>query len=188
MKICEAFIIGGSAGSIQVLLKILPDVDPLITFPIVIVLHRKSGKESNLSDLLQKRTSLTVKEVEEKEELTAGTIYLAPPDYHLLIENLKTFSLDVSEKVNFSRPSIDVTFESASSVYSEHLYCLLLSGANRDGTYGLQQVKRYGGTVLVQHPDSAAVPYMPENARIFVKTDAVLYPEEMAAFINKLSK
>lgn len=186
MKNCEALIIGGSAGSLEVLLKILPDFDPLLSFPIIIILHRKSGKDSILIDLLAAKTKLLVKEIEEKEKIMHGTLYIAPPNYHVLIENSKTFSLDASEKINFSRPSIDVTFESAAEVYNENLVGLLLSGANGDGTKGLRMIKLNGGKAICQNPTTAVVSYMPEYALDNVKIDAVLDPAEMADYINKL--
>ena len=116
------------------------------------------------------------------------TLYIAPPDYHLLIENDKTFSLDASEKINFSRPSIDVSFESASQVFKENLVCLLLSGANSDGTKGLQKVNEKGGSVIIQDPSTAIVPFMPEYAIENVANDAILDPKEMANYINQLPR
>ena len=129
---------------------------------------------------------MMVKEVEEKEEMLPATIYIAPPNYHLLIENDHTFSLDASEKVNFSRPSIDVTFESAAEVFKENIVCLLLSGANSDGSAGLKIVKEFGGAALVQDPDSAVVSFMPESAIANVEVDAVLKSSEMSEYINNL--
>lgn len=187
MKKCEAFIIGGSAGSLEVLLKILPLINPAINFPIVIVIHRKHGADSLLPDLLSGRTSLRVKEVDEKEALVAGTIYIAPSDYHLLIEQDRTFSLDYSEKINYSRPAIDVTFQTAAEVYKEKLACLLLSGSNSDGVNGLKSVKHWGGMALIQDPKSAQVAYMPAQAQANVKIDKVLSVEDIAEFINLLS-
>lgn len=185
---CEALIIGGSAGSLDVLLKMLPDIEADLTFPVIIVIHRKPGKDSMLTSLLANKTKLPVKELEEKEEIKAATIYITPPDYHLLIENNRTFSLDASEKVNFSRPSIDVTFESAAEVFNENLVCLLLSGSNNDGTYGLQKVKENGGIAIIQDPASAVVPYMPEHAAENVTIDKILGVEDIAAYINQLKK
>lgn len=187
MKHCEALIIGGSAGSLEVLLKILPDIKITLSFPIIIVLHRKSGKDSILTDLLGSKTKMIVKELQEKESINAATIYIAPPNYHLLFENDRTFSLDGSEKINFSRPSIDVAFESAAGIYKDHLAGLILSGANSDGTAGAQKIKQNGGLVFVQSPDSSVVSYMPESAIEHVAVDAVLDPEEMANYINQLS-
>lgn len=188
MENCNALIIGGSAGSIEVLLKILPGLNSFLDFPIVIVLHRKSGKDNILTYILSTKTQLRVKELEEKEKIKPSTIYLAPPNYHTLIEADQTFSLDASEKVNFSRPSIDVTFESAAEVFKNNLVCLLLSGANNDGTEGLKKVKHKGGKVIIQDPNSAIVRYMPEFAIEHVNPDAVLNDSEMAAYINKLSQ
>jgi len=187
MKKCKAFIIGGSAGSLDVLLKVLPNVDVNISFPIIIVVHRKHGADSLLPVLLSTRTKLIVKEVDEKEKIVAGTVYIAPSDYHLLIEQDETFSLDYSEKINYSRPAIDVTYQTAAEVYKTKLACLLLSGSNSDGVNGLKSVKAWGGMALIQDPDSAQVAYMPEQAKLNVKIDHVLPIEAMAEFINLLS-
>ncbi|RZK70050.1 MAG: chemotaxis protein CheB, partial [Pedobacter sp.] len=171
---CEALVIGGSAGSLEVLLKALPVLDVTLTFPIIIVIHRKHGADSLLPDLLSSRTRLRVKEIDEKEAIIAGTIYIAPSDYHLLIEQNRTFSLDYSEKINYSRPAIDVTFQTAAEVYKNKLACLLLSGSNADGVNGLKTVKRWGGLALIQDPDSAQVAYMPAQAKLHVEIDEIL--------------
>ncbi len=186
MSNCEAIWIGGSAGSLDVLLKVLPRLREDIDFAIVIVLHRKPGADILLTDLLSSRTNIPVKEIEEKDPVKPGVIYLAPSDYHLLVERDSTFSLDHSEKVNYSRPSIDVAFESAAEVYKEKLVGLLLSGANADGVNGLLKIKKMGGRVIIQHPDSAKVSYMPAQAGLYVDYDALLQIEEIADWINKL--
>ncbi len=186
MQECKALIIGGSAGSLEVLLKLLPDLRVDLSFPIIIVVHRKQGTDSLLLDLLSSKTILKVKEVEEKEEIAAKTIYIAPSDYHLLLEKDFTFSLDYSEKINFSRPSIDVTFQSAAEVYQDKLACLLLSGSNADGVNGLNTVKSYRGVALAQDPATASVSYMPDQAILKVKIDHVLNVEDMANYINAL--
>ena len=188
MKKCDALIIGGSAGSLDVLLKVLPEIDSSINFPIIIVLHRKPGSDNLLTDLLKSRTLLPVKEVEEKESICDSAIYIAPSNYHLLIEKNHTFSLDNSEKVNFSRPSLDVVFQSAAEVYKEKLVCFLLSGSNEDGVMGLKEVKLSGGKVIIQNPKSAAVSYMPGQAELNVEIDEILEINEMAGYINQLSK
>lgn len=184
---CDALIIGGSAGSLDVLLKVLPLLNPKISFPVIIVVHRKHGTDSLLPELLSGRTKLRVKEINEKEPIEAGTIYIAPSDYHTLIEHDHSFSLDYSEKVNYSRPAIDVTFQTAAEVYREKLVCLLLSGSNADGVNGLKSVKAWGGTAIIQDPATAQVSYMPEQALIHVKIDSILRIEDMAEFINLLS-
>ena len=122
----RVLIIGGSAGSLDVLLNILPKVEQPLSIVIIIVLHRKSSIQTSLSDLLTTKTKHLVKEADDKEKIQKGIIYLAPADYHLLIEQDMTFALDDSEKVNFSRPSIDVTFEAAAEVFKDKLKCLLL--------------------------------------------------------------
>lgn len=186
MKGCKALLIGGSAGSLEVLLKILPDLRTDLPFPIIIIVHRKQGTDFLLSDLLSSKTTLKVKEVEEKEEICDKTIYIAPSGYHLLLEKDYSFSLDYSEKINHSRPSIDVTFQSAAEVYTNKLASLLLSGSNSDGAYGLKAVKSYGGLTLVQDPTTASVSYMPEQAILIAKIDHVLKVENMANYINSL--
>ncbi|MGE6218194.1 chemotaxis protein CheB [Nubsella zeaxanthinifaciens] len=187
MKKCGALVIGGSAGSLDVLLKVLPEVNANIDFTIIIVVHRKQGTDSLLTDLLSYRTDLKVKEADEKEKILSGHIYIAPSDYHLLVEKDFTFSLDYSEKVNYSRPSIDVTFQTASDAYGDRLVCLLLSGSNADGVNGLITVKKNGGLALVQDPDTAQVSYMPEQAILKANVSKVLKIEEMASYINSLS-
>jgi len=184
---CDALIIGGSAGSLDVLLRVLPFLSPALSFPIIIVVHRKHGADSLLPELLSGRTKLVVKEIDEKEPVKAGVIYIAPSDYHTLIEQDHTFSLDYSEKVNYSRPAIDATFQTAAEVYRSKLVCLLLSGSNADGVNGLKSVKAWGGTTVIQDPASAQVSYMPEQASIHAKIDYILPIEDMAEFINLLS-
>jgi len=183
---CSALIIGGSAGSLDVLLQIFPDLKKEINFPIILVTHRKSGNDSLLTDLLQSRTGLEVREAEEKEPILKGNVYIAPADYHLLIEENKTISLDYSEKVNYSRPSIDVTFQSAAEVFKNELVCVLLSGSNADGVEGLKSVNNLGGFVVVQNPNTAIMPYMPQQAIDHVKPNVILDSFNMAEFINKL--
>lgn len=184
---CEALVIGGSAGSLEALLKILPNLKTTLAFPVVIVLHRKNTADSTLADLLSSKTNLLVKETEDKEPLIAGQIFVAPADYHLLFENRTLLALDDSEKVNYSRPSIDVTFESAADVFGPALTCLLLSGANADGSAGLIAVKERGGRVLIQDPGSADSPFMPLQAIAAVRPDAILKTQAVADYINTIS-
>ena len=186
MKKHRALIIGGSAGSLDVLLKVLPNIKPGVPFPIIIVVHRKQGMDSLLTDLLSYRTTLKVKEAEEKEPILNGNIYIAPSDYHLLVERDFTFSLDYSEKINYSRPSIDVTFQSAAEAYKDGLVCLLLSGSNADGVNGLVSTNFFGGISLVQEPSSAQVSYMPEQAILRTNVN-ILKIEEMSTYINAIS-
>ncbi|WP_294819671.1 chemotaxis protein CheB [uncultured Flavobacterium sp.] len=180
---CRVLIIGGSAGSLEVLLKILPQLAS-VTFSLVIVLHRKSAEDNTLEELIAAKTAVPVTEVEDKTPMLAGSIYIAPSDYHLLFENDDTLSLDTSEKVNYSRPSIDVSFESAAEVYGPSLCAVLLSGANADGTAGLIAVKNAGGTVIIQDPETAEMPFMPNNAIENITPDHILNIEEIGELIK----
>ncbi|RYF82560.1 MAG: chemotaxis protein CheB [Chitinophagaceae bacterium] len=157
-------VIGGSAGSLDVVLKIVSGLPAQTKASFIIVLHRKSDSESILTNLLSIRTRLKVKEVEDKDEIHPGTIYLAPPDYHLLLEDEKNFSLDSSEKVHYSRPSIDVTFESVAETFGRRAIGILLSGANSDGAIGLKQLRESGGLTIAQDPKTAEVDFMPRQA------------------------
>lgn len=183
---CGAIVIGGSAGSLDVLLEVFPALKADLNIPIIIVVHRKGSSESLLTDLLQSRTALKVLEAEEKSLLEGGKVYIAPADYHLLVEDDHTISLDYSEKINYSRPSIDVTFQSAAEVFKGDLVCVLLSGSNADGVEGLKIVNNFGGRVVIQNPNTAIMPYMPQQASIAVKPNLVLDSFEMAEFINGL--
>jgi two-component system chemotaxis response regulator CheB len=183
---CSLLIIGGSAGSLDIILMLLPSLRPGLSFPIIIVLHRKNSFDSTLTDLLASKTMLPVKEAEEKDILTPGFIYVAPADYHLLVEKDRTLSLDYSEKVNYSRPSIDVTFETAAEAFGPELVCLLLSGASADGTEGLKAVKKHDGIVIVQNPVTAKVAYMPQHAISDVAVDRIIDAGEIDELVNTL--
>ena len=175
---------GGSSGSLDVLLTILPLFKPLLQTAIIIVIHRKNYRDSMLPGLFTVHTSLFIKEAEEKEPIIEGYIYIAPADYHLLIEADGTLSLDVSEKINYSRPSIDISMETAAEAYRNKVTGILLSGANADGVHGLQKIKEWGGFTIAQNPDTAIVNYMPRQAIERGVADVVLTPQEIAELIN----
>nr|WP_262708711.1 chemotaxis protein CheB [Chryseobacterium sp. CH25] len=145
-------VIGGSAGSLQVIIEMIKNLDDNIHIPILLVIHRKAQSGDILRTLLQQFTRISVVEVEDKTQLEDNTIYIVPADYHLLFENTKMMSLDSSEKMNYSRPSIDVTFRSAAEIYGEDVIGVLLSGANADGVEGLNYIKKimekYGFRIL----------------------------------------
>lgn len=182
---CKVLIIGGSAGSLDVLLKILPPLG-IPSFSIVIVLHRKNTDDTTLEELIAVKSKIPVKEVEDKTLLLPGFIYIAPSDYHLLFEKNDLLSLDTSEKINYSRPSIDVAFESASDIYGPSLIGILLSGANADGTDGLIAIKKAGGTIVVQKPETADMPFMPNNALLHTTPDHILDVSELLKFIASI--
>ncbi|WP_290838554.1 chemotaxis protein CheB [Flavobacterium sp.] len=182
----KILLVGGSAGSLDVLMKVLPELSRDLAFIVVLVLHRKNTDDSTLEELIAMKSTLPVREVEDKVELVPGNVYIAPSDYHLLFEKNGLLSLDASEKVNYSRPSIDVIFESAADVYGEMAIAVLLSGSNADGTDGLKAISEAGGVTIVQSPESAGMSFMPKSALDAVKIDYVLEPEEMAAFLNRI--
>lgn len=180
-------LIGGSAGSLEIVLELLKTLAAFSAYSIVIVLHRKGGEDNTLEELLVLKTKIPVKGVEDKTVLHQGTIYVAPSDYHLLFEKDGTLSLDTSEKINYSRPSIDVSFESAADAYGNGVAAILLSGANADGTEGLKTVKQAGGTTIIQDPDTAEMPFMPKHAMENAGPDKVLDVEGIAAFLNDIA-
>jgi two-component system, chemotaxis family, protein-glutamate methylesterase/glutaminase len=184
----KIIIVGGSAGSLDVLLKVLPNLDPIDRLAIVIVLHRRSADDNILEELLRMKSGLRIKEIQDKTVLKPGRIHVAPPDYHLLFEKDYILSLDVSDKVNYSRPSIDVAFESVADAFREKVVGILLSGANADGTHGLQTIRRNGGYAIIQSPDTADVPFMPTHALKVFTPDAVMTPPEMVTFVNAVGR
>jgi two-component system chemotaxis response regulator CheB len=188
MKRYELLVIGGSAGSLQVILSLLATSEKDFDFPVpvLVVLHRNGIFESSLEELLSVRTGLTIKEVEEKDILKPGIVYICPADYHVLLEKDHSFSLDYSERVNFSRPSIDVTFRSASDVYGPGLIGLVLSGGNADGADGLAYIHDQGGLAIVQDPLTADVPYMPQQAISRQRPDFIVPANELIFFIRGL--
>jgi len=187
IKDCKVVIIGGSAGSLQALLQILPFIENPISFAIVIVVHRKQSDEQTLEALLALKSQIKVREVEDKVKLEPGFIYIAPSNYHLLFEKNETLSLDTSEKINYSRPSIDVSFESAAEIYGNHLIGILLSGSNSDGTIGLRAIQAAGGINVVQNPLSADMPFMPNNAILHTAPDFILSTDEILQFIKEIN-
>ena len=180
----ELVVIGGSAGSFNVLLDLIPKLKTPIDFAIVVVLHRKSGSNTSISEVFNLKTKINVFECEDKDSLTVGNLYFAPADYHLLIENDRTFSLDYSEKINYSRPSIDVTFKVAADSYGEKMAAILLSGANSDGAQGLWYVHQKNGTTIVQDPLSSEIDVMPKEALKLFKPDFVANVDEISALVN----
>jgi len=181
-------VIGGSAGSLEVILELVNRLPLFSTVIIIIVVHRMIDHDTILEDLISYKTLYPVKEVEDKDAIIPGTIYIAPPDYHLLIENTDCFSLDSSEKVHFSRPSIDVTFESVAETFTSRVMGILLSGANADGAAGMARIKELGGYTLVQSPESAEMSIMPQQAINRNIVDRIVEPaqisEEMVRFVS----
>lgn len=166
--------IGCSAGGFDSLLRIFPLLTPKFAFSIAIVLHRPKTAETSFADVLNNRAGIEVKEAEDKLPIKPGTIYLAPADYHLLVEDNETFALSVDEPVMYSRPSIDVFFESVARAYRERATGILLSGSNADGARGLQSISLNGGITIVQDPKTTPYSEMPSSALKRFQPSAVL--------------
>lgn len=180
-------IIGGSAGSLNALMQILPALKTLNNFAVVIVVHRKSTDDQTLEELITLKSGVPVKAIEDKTILQPGFVYVAPSNYHLLFEKDDTLALDISEKINYSRPSIDVSFESAADIYEDTLVGILLSGSNTDGTDGLIAIKAKGGKIVIQNPLTADMPFMPNNAILFTTPDYILNNEEILKLLNLIN-
>ncbi|NCI46594.1 chemotaxis protein CheB [Sediminibacterium soli] len=161
----DIVLIGGSAGSLDLIIDILERLPPDFEIPLVLVVHRLKNTPSVLDELLSKKTGKhLVVEPEDKQSIRPGRIYLAPQNYHLLAESDHSFVLDYSEPIHYSRPAIDASFESFAGVYGSRMLAVLLSGANRDGADGLQAVLAKGGKAIVQAPGTAQYDAMPKAA------------------------
>jgi two-component system chemotaxis response regulator CheB len=174
IKKYEAIVIGVSAGGINALKSILYKLPGNFPYPVIIVQHLSANSDSAWITILDNNCKLKIKEADEKEQIEKGTVYIAPPNYHLLIEKNKTFSLTVDERVNFARPSIDVLFETAAEAYKDRLIGIILTGSSNDGTAGLKKIKEMGGLTIAQDPSTAESSYMPASAIASVPVDHIL--------------
>jgi two-component system, chemotaxis family, protein-glutamate methylesterase/glutaminase len=180
--------VGASWGGFEAVASLLAAIEPECRLSIVVGQHRGSDvTEGVFTRWLQARCALPVREVDDKDEIEPGAVYLGPADYHLLVED-GHFALSVDEPVRFSRPSIDVLFESAAEVYGDEVVAVVLTGANDDGCRGVLAVKEAGGMVLVQDPATAERPEMPEAAVATGIADRVLPIPAIAAALNDLGR
>lgn len=182
----EAVVIGGSAGGVEALAMLLPALPAGLNAPVIVVLHLPRDKPSLLVEIFARQCALPVEEAQDKAPIEPGTVYFAPADYHLLVDEGPCFALSLDEPVHYSRPSIDVLFETAADVYGEHLLAIVLTGASQDGAAGLAAVHRAGGITAVQRPDEAPSPYMPESALRTSPVDHVLPLAGIADLIGTL--
>jgi len=187
MSAAQAVVIGASAGALEALSAILPALPADFRLPVMIVVHVPPDKPSVLATLFQAKSRIVVREAEDKEPIGGGTAYFAPPDYHLLVEADRHLALSCDETVLFSRPSIDVLFESAADAYGPGLVGVVLSGANHDGAAGLRAIVAGGGIAVVQRPEEAFASAMPEAALAMCPAAHILPLHEIAAFLQKVS-
>lgn len=185
-KKAKVVVIGCSAGGFTVVFDIIAKLPKNFPLPVIVVIHRSRKHKSSIEDLLNSKSKLKVKAAEDKDQLKKGSVYFAPSDYHLLVEPDGSLSLDSSEPVLYSRPSIDVTFQSVTDVYKEDVIAILLSGANADGADGLSYISERNGFVIVQDPECAEVRTMPEAAISRGSADLILSNSEIFSFMEKL--
>lgn len=184
----EAIVVGVSSGgmnAMKVMFSLLPKD---FNTPVIIVQHIGAHSDSQWIKFLNDKSNLPIKEADEKEKIESGKVYLAPANYHLLIEKDRTFSLTVDERVNYSRPSIDVLFESAAEVYVDKLIGVILTGSNNDGANGIKRVKECGGLAIIQNPETAESAFMPKSAIAAITPDYILSLEAIAELLIELDK
>lgn len=183
---CGLVVIGGSTGGLEALLVLLEHLHQDYRIPIILVLHQRANRISGVPEFLATKTHLRVLEAEDKQPIEWGTLYVSPPNYHLLVEKEKMLSLSCEAPVNFSRPAIDVTFETAAAAYGAALTACVLSGANQDGARGAAEVKRRGGRVLVQSRTDAMMNIMPAATLAATSVDAELDMPALAHLLASL--
>jgi len=191
----EAIVIGVSSGGMNALKFISSALPADFSIPIIIVQHVSARSDNEWIKLLNKKSNLTIKEADEKEKIETGNVYIAPANYHLMIENDKTFSLTIDEYVNFARPSIDVLFESAAEAYKDKLIGVVLTGSNNDGSKGIKRIKELGGMAIIQDSETAESPIMPASAiaaclsgRQAVQLDYILSLEKIVQLLIKITQ
>jgi two-component system chemotaxis response regulator CheB len=180
----NAIVIGASAGGVQALSRILPALRADFAPPVIIVVHVPPRKDNALVELFARKCVLPVK---DKEQLVAGTIYFAPPDYHLLVETDRTLALSSEETVNHSRPAIDVLFETAADAFGPKLTGIILTGANHDGAQGLKAVGTAGGVAIAEDPATADVPTMPAAALTACPSARAMSLDQIVTFLQEPS-
>lgn len=183
----EAIVIGTSAGGFTALSRLLENIPADYSIPILLVQHRSKDSQDLFEDVLQKRCRIRIKQADEKEKITAGMVYVAPPDYHLLVESDKSFSLSSEALVHFSRPSIDVLFESAATAFRDKLIGIILTGANNDGASGISTIRKVGGMTIAQDPREAQHSMMPQAAIDTMNVQFVWHLPQIREFMERLS-
>jgi two-component system chemotaxis response regulator CheB len=184
----EAVVIGASAGGVEALSVLLPALAPGLSPPVFIVVHLPRAPPSVLAEIFTRKCAVPVREAEDKEAVSPGTVYFAPNNYHLLVDRGPQLSLSADDPVHHSRPSIDVLFESAVEIYGGRLLGIILSGANEDGALGLAAIHDAGGVTVVQSPQEARAPHMVLSALKLRPADRVLPLNEIADMLRTLDK
>jgi two-component system, chemotaxis family, protein-glutamate methylesterase/glutaminase len=182
----DVVVVGASLGGLRAMNDLLESLPEQMRVPMVLAQHRAPDSErDSLETLLQRHTHLTVREAGDKDRIEPGHLYVAPPDYHLLVER-DGFALSTEARVQYARPSVDVLFESAADVFGERTIGIVLTGANEDGAAGLRAITDVGGVAIVQDPETAAARQMPDAAIRATAADVVLPVPEMGPFLYGL--
>lgn len=182
----RVLLLGGSAGSFKLLFKLVKLLPKNLGKTVIIVIHRKKNFFSEIEKLFAENSRMLLAEISDKEPVRINTIYIAPPNYHTLIENEGFFSLDVSEPVWYSKPSIDVTFESVAEVYEQQVTAVLFSGANQDGAEGLLKLRQKGALTIAQDPQEAEMSEMPQSAIDIHAAQYVLRTDEIFELLENI--
>ncbi|WP_330925896.1 chemotaxis protein CheB [Candidatus Sororendozoicomonas aggregata] len=183
----EAIVIGASAGGLTAIMTVIKELSETFPLPILVAKHIAAADGGGAAKVLNKVTPMPVFEAMDKQPINPGSVYLAPANYHMLTENKALVCLNCDERVCHARPSIDVLFRSAASVFGDRLIAIILTGANHDGAEGVRAVKRLGGLTIAQSPASAESVVMPNAAIATGSVDRVLPLDEISAFINELT-
>ena len=179
-------MIGGSAGSFQTVLKILEVLPKDYPHVIFLIMHRLKNVRKGFIEALSIKSNLVLIEPDDKEIILDGRVYLAPANYHMYLEYDDTFSLSTEETVNHSRPSIDISFFSAAFSFGSQVIGILLSGANKDGAAGLQEIKKAGGTAIIQDPKDSQIQTMPQAALNLFQPDKILSSDKIVEYLKNL--
>ncbi|WP_413043000.1 chemotaxis protein CheB [Pseudomonas sp. YJ42] len=182
----DAVVIGASAGGLAALSMLVEGLTSDLRQPLLMVQHVPPSGPTQLAEIFQRKTALRVKEADDKEVVRGGTLYFAAPGYHLLVEADLSLSLSQDDAVHFSRPSIDVLFESAADAWGDRVAGILLTGANEDGAAGLEAIRRSGGVTIVQDPEEAEVPTMPLSALQRFAPDYILPLRDIHNLLREL--
>jgi two-component system chemotaxis response regulator CheB len=181
----EVLLLGGSAGSFKLIFNIVRNFNTDLNKAVIIVIHRKKNFFSEIEKLFAENSRISLKEITDKDIVQKNTVYIAPANYHTLIEKDGSFALDVSEAVWYSRPSIDVTFESAAEAFGGRCTAILFSGANQDGAEGMLKLRNSGCLTIVQDPDEAEMPQMPLSAIEIKAAEYILGTRDIAELLEK---
>jgi two-component system chemotaxis response regulator CheB len=184
-KKSEILLIGGSAGSFKLIFNIVKNFNADLGKAVIIIIHRKKNFFSEIEKLFAENSRICLREIIDKEIVSKNTIYIAPANYHVLIEKNGSFALDVSEAVWYSKPSIDVTFESAADAFNDRCTAILFSGANQDGAQGLLKLRNSGCLTIAQNPEDAEMPQMPLAAIEIEAAEYILSSKEIFALLKQ---